>query len=163
MVAEQRAAKTLEEATETAKQQGLDVAQIVTHVLPAAGGASGVAESIVVWANKHLPDVLVLGARGMGWKRPLMSLIGLGSVSDYCVHNAHLPVVVYHPTLSADQALNGSQLTQVGKCFRCNNGSTHLCLSSAAHFFLHNVYKCAQHVQHVYTHALYYIPRWSRR
>ncbi len=115
MVAEQRAKKTLEQAKETAKQHGLNDEQIATHVLPAAGGASGVAESIVVWSNKHLndTDILVLGARGMGWKRPLMSLIGLGSVSDYCVHNVHLPVVVYHPTLSADQAINGSQLTQV--------------------------------------------------
>lgn len=112
-IAEQRAIKLLKEAADQAKELGLDAEQIATHSLPAAGGASGVAESIVLWVNKHLPDILVLGARGMGWKRPLMSLIGLGSVSDYCVHNAHMPVVVYHPTLPANQAINGSQLTQV--------------------------------------------------
>lgn len=119
-LAQQRAIKILQAATETVKELGIDAEHIATHTLPAAGGASGVAESIVLWANKHLPDILVLGARGMGWKRPLMSLIGLGSVSDYCVHNSHVPVVVYHPALPANQAINGSELTQVPRRCTCN-------------------------------------------
>lgn len=38
---------------------------------------------------------MVLGSRGMGsFKRSLMSFVGLGSVSDYCVHNVACPVLV---------------------------------------------------------------------
>eukprot|EP00887_Chlorella_sp_A99_P000632 scaffold5.g632.t1 len=65
------------------------------HLLPAAGGASGVAESLVACAKEKKADLLVLGSRGMGaTKRTLMSMVGLGSVSDYCVHNAPCPVAV---------------------------------------------------------------------
>ncbi len=40
-------------------------------------------------------DLMVLGSRGMGsFKRSLMSFVGLGSVSDYCVHNLACPVLV---------------------------------------------------------------------
>ena len=40
-------------------------------------------------------DLVVLGSRGMGsFKRSLMSFVGLGSVSDYCVHNLPCPVLV---------------------------------------------------------------------
>jgi len=58
------------------------------HMLPPAGGASGVAESIVSWAKAHQVDLLVVGSRGMGaTKSTLMSLVGLGSVSNYCLHH----------------------------------------------------------------------------
>lgn len=36
------------------------------QVLPAAGGASGVAESIVEYADGIGADVVVIGSRGMG-------------------------------------------------------------------------------------------------
>lgn len=37
----------------------------------------------------------MLGSRGMGsFKRSLMGFVGLGSVSDYCVHNLQCPVLV---------------------------------------------------------------------
>lgn len=37
----------------------------------------------------------MLGNRGLGaLKRSMMSLIGLGSVSDYCVHNSPAPVII---------------------------------------------------------------------
>lgn len=40
-------------------------------------------------------NLVVLGSRGMGsFKRSLMSFVGLGSVSDYCVHNLPCPVLV---------------------------------------------------------------------
>jgi hypothetical protein len=40
-------------------------------------------------------DLVVLGSRGMGsFKRSLMNFVGLGSVSDYCVHNLPCPVLV---------------------------------------------------------------------
>ncbi len=38
---------------------------------------------------------MVLGSRGMGsFKRSLMGFVGLGSVSDYCVHNMPCAVAV---------------------------------------------------------------------
>jgi hypothetical protein len=40
-------------------------------------------------------NLAVLGSRGMGsFKRSLMGFVGLGSVSDYCVHNLACPVLV---------------------------------------------------------------------
>ncbi|PSC72425.1 universal stress [Micractinium conductrix] len=65
------------------------------HVLPAGGGASGVAESVVAFAKEHSADLVVVGSRGMGAvKSTLMSLVGLGSVSGYLVHHLHCPVVI---------------------------------------------------------------------
>ncbi|GFH14826.1 universal stress, partial [Haematococcus lacustris] len=53
------------------------------HVLPATGGASGVSESLLGFAKAYHIDLLVLGSRGMGMVRSaLMSLLGMGSVSD---------------------------------------------------------------------------------
>lgn len=63
---------------------------IVLHVLAAAGGASGVAESIVALSKSVKPDVVVVGCRGMGSvKRAVMGVVGLGSVSDYLLHHLH--------------------------------------------------------------------------
>jgi hypothetical protein len=40
-------------------------------------------------------DLVCLGSRGMGsFKRSLMGFVGLGSVSDYCVHNLGCAVAV---------------------------------------------------------------------
>ncbi|PRW59077.1 universal stress family isoform B [Chlorella sorokiniana] len=75
-----------------ARREELDIHR---HVLPAAGGASGVAESVVEWSKQHGVDVVVVGSRGMGaMKSTLMSLVGLGSVSGYLVHHMHCPVAV---------------------------------------------------------------------
>lgn len=41
-------------------------AKVHGHVLPAEGGASGVAESIVDFANRKQPTLVILGSRGMG-------------------------------------------------------------------------------------------------
>ena len=41
-------------------------------------------------------DMVVVGSRGMGaLRRGMSSFFGLGSVSDYCVHNCTQPVLVY--------------------------------------------------------------------
>lgn len=46
----------------------------------------------------HVPlqvDLVCLGSRGMGsFKRSLMGFVGLGSVSDYCLHNLACAVAV---------------------------------------------------------------------
>lgn len=72
------------------------------HVLPCPvcpqsiqGGASDVGESITQYASLKRADLLVMGCRGMGAvRRAMLSLIGLGSVSDYVLHNATCPVLV---------------------------------------------------------------------
>mmetsp|Transcript_64861 Transcript_64861/g.204851 ORF Transcript_64861/g.204851 Transcript_64861/m.204851 type:complete len:175 (-) Transcript_64861:145-669(-) len=60
------------------------------------GGCVG--EGMVGHINKARFHVAILGSRGMGTvKRGLMDLVGMGSISDYCVHNLHCPVVVVKP------------------------------------------------------------------
>ncbi len=72
------------------------------HALPAAGGASGVGESIAAWTKRHKPEMVVVGSRGMGAaKSALMSVVGLGSVSSYCLHHLDTAVVVVHGPPSA--------------------------------------------------------------
>jgi nucleotide-binding universal stress UspA family protein len=82
------------------KNEILKLPGLHLHALPAAGGASGVGESIVSWAKHEHADVVVLGSRGMGAvKSTFMSVVGLGSVSEYCLH--HLDrgaVVIVHGT-----------------------------------------------------------------
>lgn len=47
------------------------------------------------YVNDQNIDIMVVGARKMGdIKRSLVSLIGAGSVSDHCVHNLKIPVLV---------------------------------------------------------------------
>lgn len=59
------------------------------------GGASDVGLSMKHYQEANGIDVLVLGSRGMGAvKRALFSLVGLGSVSDWCAHNMTCPVIV---------------------------------------------------------------------
>lgn len=72
----------------TVKNEILKRPDLHLHSLPAAGGASGVGESIVSWAKHEHADLVVLGSRGMGAvKSTFMSVVGLGSVSEYCLHH----------------------------------------------------------------------------
>ena len=71
--------------------------KVHVHALEPCGGASGVAQSIVVWCETRGVDMVIMGTRGMGSaKSALMSLVGLGSVSSYCAHNLKIPVCVVH-------------------------------------------------------------------
>lgn len=73
------------------------VSDVRLHCLNPAGGASGIAESLVLLTERVGAHTLVLGCRGMGTVRAtLASLAGLGSVSDYCLKNARCPVAVVH-------------------------------------------------------------------
>jgi len=70
------------------------------------GCSSGVGDSLVEFARAKGVDMVAVGSRGMGsMKRSLMSLVGLGSVSDYVLHQLHVPVLVVHtgqaPTAAA--------------------------------------------------------------
>jgi len=72
----------------TVKNEALKRPDLHLHSLPAAGGASGVGESIVSWAKHEHADLVVLGSRGMGAvKSTFMSVVNLGSVSSYCLHH----------------------------------------------------------------------------
>lgn len=53
--------------------------------------ATGVGDSLVEFAKAKGVDMVAVGSRGMGsMKRSLMSLVGLGSVSDYVLHQLHV-------------------------------------------------------------------------
>ena len=58
-------------------------------------GGAGLGESLVVWGQQKQAAAIVLGSRGMGAvKSTLMSMVGLGSVSHYCMHHSKLPVAI---------------------------------------------------------------------
>ncbi|KAL4434290.1 hypothetical protein ABPG75_000731 [Micractinium tetrahymenae] len=92
---EEKCRATLHKVVRELPEGRLEEMSIHRHVLPAAGGASGVAESVVAFAKEHGADLVAVGSRGMGAvKSTLMSLVGLGSVSGYLVHHLHCPVAI---------------------------------------------------------------------
>eukprot|EP00798_Chlamydomonas_sp_ICE-L_P024172 gene24172-9760_t len=69
---------------------------------PDGGGSSDIASSISKYAIESNADVMVVGCRGLGAvSRSVMSVLGLGSVSDYLVHNGPCPLVVVKSNPSA--------------------------------------------------------------
>lgn len=65
------------------------------HLLPPCGGASSVADSITTYAEQENCDIVVLSSRGMGAvESALMSALGLGSVSLYCLHHLKNQAVI---------------------------------------------------------------------
>eukprot|EP00878_Enallax_costatus_P005041 GHUV01005301.1.p1 GENE.GHUV01005301.1~~GHUV01005301.1.p1 ORF type:complete len:255 (+),score=93.35 GHUV01005301.1:104-868(+) len=87
-----KAAVSVSAAASSAGLQGVDVNS--RPLLP-AGGASDVGASVCKYAQENKIDLVLLGSRGMGsFKRSLMGFVGLGSVSDYCVHNLSCAVAV---------------------------------------------------------------------
>lgn len=73
----------------------VDKKRIFFKALEPEGGASDVGKSLKHYAEANQIDVLVMGSRGMGAvKRALLSMVGLGSVSDWCAHNMTCPVIV---------------------------------------------------------------------
>ncbi|KAF8068226.1 hypothetical protein HT031_001912 [Scenedesmus sp. PABB004] len=94
---EAHATEILRAAVAEALDAGVTKSCLHAHALPAAGGASGVGDSIVEFAKAKGVDVVVIGSRGLGSiQRSLMSFVGLGSVSDYVIHQLHVPVLVVH-------------------------------------------------------------------
>jgi nucleotide-binding universal stress UspA family protein len=52
---------------------------------------------ICEYAAEHKADILILGSRGHGsFKRSIMSIFGLGSVSNFVVNHATVPNVLIH-------------------------------------------------------------------
>ena len=71
----------------------------------------GIAESLVEFAKAKEVDAVVVGSRGLGSiKRSLMSLVGLGSVSDYCIHQLHVPVLVVRGDGSSSTATTAAEV-----------------------------------------------------
>eukprot|EP00882_Tetradesmus_deserticola_P001213 GHRQ01001311.1.p1 GENE.GHRQ01001311.1~~GHRQ01001311.1.p1 ORF type:complete len:392 (+),score=155.98 GHRQ01001311.1:166-1341(+) len=94
---EAHATEVLRTAVQEALQAGVTRSCLHAHALPAAGGASGVGDSIVEFAKAKGVGMVIMGSRGLGSiQRSLMSLVGLGSVSDYVIHQLHVPVLVVH-------------------------------------------------------------------
>lgn len=83
-------------------------------------GAAGVGDSLVEFAKAKGVDMVAVGSRGMGSvKRSLMSLVGLGSVSDYVLHQLHVPVLVVHAGLGAAAAAAPAPAEGQVSCLEC--------------------------------------------
>jgi nucleotide-binding universal stress UspA family protein len=55
----------------------------------------GIGQDLVEHILKEKYDHVVIGNRGLGaMSRTMLSMVGLGSVSDYVLHHAHCPVTV---------------------------------------------------------------------
>lgn len=102
---EQAAKALLRAAARKALAGGkINRANLHLHVLPAAGGASGVAASIAEFVRaRHGGSgdkaggvaLVAVGTRGMGaGKAFVMGALGLGSVSDYVLNHSPAPVAV---------------------------------------------------------------------
>ena len=66
-------------------------------VLPAGHGAGGgnVAETIAAYVASKRADLVVVGSRGIGsLQRSVLTLVGLGSVSDYLARHVDAPLLL---------------------------------------------------------------------
>jgi len=82
-------------AKELLEALGVGGVRIESFSVAGRGGASGLAESVVEMARLKGASTVVVGSRCMGAvKRQVMSLAGLGSVSDYLIHHLPCPVAV---------------------------------------------------------------------
>jgi nucleotide-binding universal stress UspA family protein len=80
---------------EDAKKAG--VAAVSVDVLPAGHGAGGgnVAETIAAYVASKRADLVVVGSRGIGsLQRSVLTLVGLGSVSDYLARHVDAPLLL---------------------------------------------------------------------
>eukprot|EP01023_Acetabularia_acetabulum_P068083 TRINITY_DN9549_c0_g1_i1.p2 TRINITY_DN9549_c0_g1~~TRINITY_DN9549_c0_g1_i1.p2 ORF type:complete len:353 (-),score=20.46 TRINITY_DN9549_c0_g1_i1:1428-2486(-) len=84
-------------AREIAHMNGISNKQIYIQVLNMSSqGSNQIGESICQYVKSNCVDLIVLGARNMSsLQRSVLKIVGLGSVSDYCVQNLICPVLVY--------------------------------------------------------------------
>lgn len=84
------------EAAELARLHQIPENQIRTSALSPEGGASDVGGALERYVSDKSVDIMVVGSRKMGdIQRSLVKLVGSGSVSDHCVHNLKIPVLVH--------------------------------------------------------------------
>lgn len=68
------------------------------RVVAEVGGSEGIGITLQDYAKKSGADTMVVGSRGLGsLTRPVLTALGLGSVSDYCVRHAPCNIVVHRP------------------------------------------------------------------
>jgi len=105
------ASRVSEEAAEEAVKRGVTRTKLCSVMLtPSNGGASDIGSAIASYATDKKLDVVVVGSRGMGaLHSSLMSLVGLGSVSDYLAHNLNCTLAVVRDTGAADAAAQALQ------------------------------------------------------
>jgi hypothetical protein len=66
--------------------------KITCHVL---ADTSNAPKALAAYAKAEAVDLMCIGTRGLGaFRRSMYSLVGLGSVSDWLVHNSECPVLV---------------------------------------------------------------------
>eukprot|EP00887_Chlorella_sp_A99_P007016 scaffold2.g7016.t1 len=81
---------------------------IHTRTLAAKGSTStgGVGEALVAYIESERMALVVLGSRGLGSiKASLMGSVGMGSVSDWCVHHLRCPIIVVRLTEDGEAEL----------------------------------------------------------
>ncbi|CAG9463042.1 unnamed protein product [Pedinophyceae sp. YPF-701] len=90
-----RAEEVCRAAVDATETDGVPRTSIWYRPLLPEGGASEVGQSIVHYCQKNEIDVLFVGSRGLSSvKRNVLGLLGLGSVSVYCVHQLQCAVIV---------------------------------------------------------------------
>mmetsp|Transcript_24964 Transcript_24964/g.69621 ORF Transcript_24964/g.69621 Transcript_24964/m.69621 type:complete len:366 (+) Transcript_24964:323-1420(+) len=87
------AMEAMHNAIKLVKSYEVDV-QVLDCLLEPQGGASGIGASLTNYAEQHAVDIVVVGSRGYGtFRRGVMTLAGLGSVSNHCMNNLHCPII----------------------------------------------------------------------
>lgn len=87
---------------------GVKASHIHTRTLAAKGSTStgGVGEALVAYIESERMALVVLGSRGLGSiKASLMGSVGMGSVSDWCVHHLRCPIIVVRLTEDGEAEL----------------------------------------------------------
>lgn len=100
----ERRRKLLLEYRSIAKKKAGDV-KTSTIVSSSLGTSSDHGREICEYAAENDADILVLGSRGYGsFRRSIMNVFGLGSVSNFVVNHATIPNVMIHKHRDASVA-----------------------------------------------------------
>lgn len=68
----------------------------LTTLVSCVGGSHDLGRHLVDYAGDQKADMIIMGSRGLGsFKRTMLSLFGLGSVSDFVIRNAPMDVLVH--------------------------------------------------------------------
>lgn len=84
------------------KTNGVKTSTVISSSL---GTSSDHGREICEYAAENNADILVLGSRGYGsFRRSIMSVFGLGSVSNFVVNHATVPNVMIHKHCGSNMA-----------------------------------------------------------
>eukprot|EP01025_Chloroclados_australasicus_P062665 TRINITY_DN8232_c0_g1_i1.p3 TRINITY_DN8232_c0_g1~~TRINITY_DN8232_c0_g1_i1.p3 ORF type:complete len:186 (-),score=13.02 TRINITY_DN8232_c0_g1_i1:549-1043(-) len=86
---------TCAKAVDVVTSAGISESQVFWKALRPEGGASEVGKSLVHYCKANKVTVAVVGSHGFSaFTRGMRSFVGLGSVSDYCLHNLSCVVCI---------------------------------------------------------------------